>query len=436
MNSKVCTKCNIEKTIDEYSKAAKRKNGDIKYRSQCKACINQHERQLYKQNKKQVGIQQEQPNRKVCTKCNIEKTIDEYSIHSKKKNGGIVYRADCKACRKQYKKQRYQDNKEKLSVSVQQEQPNRKVCTKCNNEKTIDKYYKSGKKKNGDILYESQCKLCANQYAKQCREDNKKELNVSVQQEQPNSKVCSKCNIEKPIDEYSKKGKKKNGDIRYQSHCKLCINQHERQLYKQNKKQVGIQLQQEQLNSKVCTKCNIEKPIDEYYIRGINKNGGIDYRGECKTCNNQYIKRNKDKRNKQRKYRRLIDLEYKLISNIRTRISSAIHSQLNNGTKSARTHELLGISMDKYIRWIEFQLKDGWTWDNWGSDFHIDHVYPIAKHDLSKKEEQFKAFNWKNTRPMCKKENMAKGAKIIQSEVFQHKVTVLAFLFHEIKFFN
>ena len=77
-----------------------------------------------------------------------------------------------------------------------------------------------------------------------------------------------------------------------------------------------------------------------------------------------------------------------------------------------------------------------WTWDNWGSDFHIDHVYPIAKHDLSKREEQFKAFNWKNTRPMCKKENTSKGAKIIPKEVFQHKVVVLAFLFNEINFYS
>ncbi len=48
---------------------------------------------------------------KVCTKCNIEKTIDEYSKSGKKKNGDTIYRADCKACQYEYDKQRYQDNK-------------------------------------------------------------------------------------------------------------------------------------------------------------------------------------------------------------------------------------------------------------------------------------------------------------------------------------
>ncbi len=39
------------------------------------------------------------------------------------------------------------------------------------------------------------------------------------------NKVCRKCNIEKTIDEYYTKGKKKNGDIKYRSQCKVCVNQ-------------------------------------------------------------------------------------------------------------------------------------------------------------------------------------------------------------------
>ena len=43
---------------------------------------------------------------------------------------------------------------------------------------------------------------------------------------------------------------------------------------------------------------------------------------------------------------------------------------------------------------------------------------------------------FKNTRPMCKKENMAKGAKIIPGEVEKHKIVVLAFLFREKLFYS
>ena len=43
------------------------------------------------------------------------------------------------------------------------------------------------------------------------------------------NKRCTKCNIEKTIDEYNKKGKKKNGDIRYRGHCKVCEKQYQKQ---------------------------------------------------------------------------------------------------------------------------------------------------------------------------------------------------------------
>ena len=49
------------------------------------------------------------------------------------------------------------------------------------------------------------------------------------------SKVCRKCNIEKTIDEYSKRGKKKNGDFKYQSYCKVCQQQYKKQHYQDNK---------------------------------------------------------------------------------------------------------------------------------------------------------------------------------------------------------
>jgi len=44
MDSRVCTKCNIEKTIDEYSKNGKKKNGNIRYHSECKACQKQYDK--------------------------------------------------------------------------------------------------------------------------------------------------------------------------------------------------------------------------------------------------------------------------------------------------------------------------------------------------------------------------------------------------------
>ena len=145
---------------------------------------------------------------KVCTKCNIEKTIDEYRAYKNRKKN-ILYRGDCKVCQKQYIKQYMKQYRKK---NKKQEQLNSKVCIRCNIEKPIDEYPKSGKKKNGDIKYRGECKTCKNQYSKQLKEKYKKQ--VSVQQVQLNSKVCTKCDMEKTIDDSRKEGIDTNSDIR------------------------------------------------------------------------------------------------------------------------------------------------------------------------------------------------------------------------------
>ena len=49
---------------------------------------------------------------------------------------------------------------------------------------------------------------------------------------------------------------------------------------------------------------------------------------------------------------------------------------------------------------------------NW-SNIEIDHVNAICLFDLSKDEELKKAFNWKNTQPLLKKDHQLKGTKFI-----------------------
>ena len=55
------------------------------------------------------------------------------------------------------------------------------------------------------------------------------------------------------------------------------------------------------------------------------------------------------------------------------------------------------------------------SWSNhgvWG--WHIDHIIPLSSFNLRKKEEQKKAFNYKNLQPLWAEDNLSKGNKIIQ----------------------
>ena len=48
------------------------------------------------------------------------------------------------------------------------------------------------------------------------------------------------------------------------------------------------------------------------------------------------------------------------------------------------------------------------SWDNYGT-WHIDHILPLSKFDLSKREDFLIACNYKNLQPLWADENIRKS---------------------------
>ena len=83
-------------------------------------------------------------------------------------------------------------------------------------------------------------------------------------------------------------------------------------------------------------------------------------------------------------------------------------------------NELIGCTIPKFRKYISDRFypnpKNGMmmTWANHGlKTWHIDHVKPLKRFDLTKLTEQKKAFNYKNCTPKWAKENLSKGARFI-----------------------
>ena len=76
-------------------------------------------------------------------------------------------------------------------------------------------------------------------------------------------------------------------------------------------------------------------------------------------------------------------------------------------TKQSSTKEVLGIDVDLYKKWIEFQMTLEMNWSN----IEIDHVKAICLFDVSKDEELREASNWKITQPLLKHDHQQKGIK-------------------------
>ena len=101
--------------------------------------------------------------------------------------------------------------------------------------------------------------------------------------------------------------------------------------------------------------------------------------------------------------------------NIRTRI----YNSLRYKNKTKHSVEYLGCSSNEYFNWI-FKYNNNYNLDNYGAEWHIDHVIPLSKFDLNVLEEQVIAFNWRNTMPLSCIENLSKNNKILQSQVETH----------------
>jgi hypothetical protein len=68
----------------------------------------------------------------------------------------------------------------------------------------------------------------------------------------------------------------------------------------------------------------------------------------------------------------------------------------------------IGCSRDFFLEWIESQFEEGWSWDNRGEVWEIDHIVPFNSVDLTKKEDVERVMNYKNTRPLSISENRKK----------------------------
>ena len=67
----------------------------------------------------------------------------------------------------------------------------------------------------------------------------------------------------------------------------------------------------------------------------------------------------------------------------------------------------MGIDIDLYRKWIEWQFTPEMNWSN----TELDNVKPICLFILSKEEELREAFSWKNTQPLLKQDHRQKGTK-------------------------
>ena len=220
-------------------------------------------------------------------------------------------------------------------------------------------------------------------------------------------KVCIKCKVKKPFDEFHKNKNKKYG---LQPQCKSCSKE-----YKQANKEIIKEYNKEYREA---NKEYYKEYGKEYHQ--ANKEKLEEYKKEYYQANKENIKervKEYHQANKERikeyskewqRERRKTDPLFKMKCNLRKRTWEAFKNQ--GYSKNTKTQEMLGIDWEVCKEHIERQFKKGMNWNNQG-EWHIDHIIPLSS--ASTLERLKELCHYTNLQPMWAEDNLIKSDKII-----------------------
>jgi len=271
-------------------------------------------------------------------------------------------------------------------------------------------------------------------------------------------KKCTKCNQEKDLDSFGKSKRTKDAK---QTQCKDCL---KKQSLKNAKNRPTHEKPKD--GFKLCSKCNTEKHVNEFYL---NPNLYMGVHSECISCtkikasnwakdnpnkmsingkkyreshkteeqirsrkyreNNKEERRlykltwrqhNKERLNEKERERRKKDPLFRIKGITRCLFKDAFIRACEGKfpKKNRMSEDVLCCSFSDFMGKLESQFLDWMSWENQGiclnnsykCSWHIDHIIPIS---YAKKEDDIYLLNhWSNLQPLCGKENMEKNAKI------------------------
>ncbi|ANB50578.1 hypothetical protein [Powai lake megavirus] len=197
------------------------------------------------------------------------------------------------------------------------------------------------------------------------------------------TKTCTRCKKNKKIEEFSFRSKPKA--IRHEQ-CRACLNLYAK-TYRNNNKEI------------------------------IKKKQKIWYDSKGNVLKKEYDKKNLERTRQRDKNRYHTDPSYRTKKILRSRLAKVLKGE----KKSKKTLEYVGMELPQLREWMEFQFDKNMTWNNQGIYWDIDHVTPCSSFDLSIEKEIYECFNWKNIRPLSKKENSNKSNKILEQDIYNHK---------------
>ena len=195
-------------------------------------------------------------------------------------------------------------------------------------------------------------------------------------------KLCEKCNINYPINNYRKYSEDKFGKT-----CKKCLNE----LDKIRKK--NLRQKKAETTFVKCEKCQEEKALNcfaklkKFYKKKI-----------CISCYPKFLT---DQKTEWCKKEHDTNMNYRIKKSLAARLRTVL-------VKTDTTMNYIGCNIQYLREWFEYNFTIEMSWDNYGSYWSIDHIIPVCKFDLTLEDEKLKCWNWSNMMPVTVKYNSSK----------------------------
>jgi hypothetical protein len=193
--------------------------------------------------------------------------------------------------------------------------------------------------------------------------------------------------------------------------------------------------------TKICSTCKLNnrreqskryKAERKQEISEYNKNYKKEKKQEISEYNKQYFINNstaiKIRRHGYTKDYHLRNPQAKLHHNMRTRMTKILRNQRSNYS----SRKLLGCDTQMFQDWLEFQFQfnPGYTLDNYGSMWHMDHCVPCSKFNITLDNDIKRCFHWSNIKPMDPEKNNEKNNTTSRPEQLLQWFRAKAFLYH------
>jgi len=324
---------------------------------------------------------------KECTKCKVTKPAEAFHRDKSKKYG---LETKCKACRKAY----YEANKKKISAQ-------QKAFREANKEK-MKARGKAWREANREKVRAGQ---------KAYYEANKEKIKAYYEANKEKKKASDKAYRE------ANKEKIKASRKAYREANKEKIKARMKAYYEANKekRKAYREANKEKIKEKYKVYYEANKDKRNAYCRAWHEANKKKVKGRKKAYNEAnkekrkaYLEANKERTRAYERAKKKANPSYKFLCNYRARLNQFFSGK----KKTAPTVIALGCSAKHACDHLESQFADGMTWDNYGTAWVVDHIFPLAKADLHDSVEFLAVCNWRNLQPLTPEENREKSDKV------------------------